>query len=293
MYGKWSCMDIRMGTYQCSCDCKHGKTICEHCSNHCTEKGFSIPRPATLFEKLDDAFKILRDYWEALKVYDCPFPRVEDIVKSNTKEELRTAICILKFQCKAYRKVLLKDEHKMIWSFCGFCNEKQWWYRLPETSFYPSKHNGIIYEFPVNLDGHLNTMFHCMKCHLIAYESDLSRIEYREAREGLETYIKSKPALKSFLDDMETLSRPLHIQRYYRNHRPDLENVPIEQFFIVKDGKYFCIGCGCYYTRKYDAERHRVKFWGGNNDDYRFGCQKGVSRMIEQKQHHTSNELRG
>src|SRR3990172_4843200 len=145
--GAWSCSEMRLGSYQCHCKCNHGDKICEHCEKMCTREGKSIPRPSTLFEKLNDSFKILTEFWEALKVYEKPFPAIEDIVKQYTKKELKVGICILKFQCQAYRKVLFPEEHRLIYSLCQYCNKKRFFYRLPNFPFHRYNQN----EFPVDL----------------------------------------------------------------------------------------------------------------------------------------------
>lgn len=276
--GSWSCAEIRMGSYKCNCnrkECDHKTNPCEFCSSMCTREGYYRARPSTLYEKLDDAFRSLNNFWEALKVYDNPYPRAEDTTKKFSKDELRIGINILKFQCQAYRKILFPNEHRLIYTFCKVCNKKTFYYRLPYRAWFHSDE-----EFPIILDK-LNNMFHCLNCHLVMYEHEIGKIEYREPS-SYQKYLNSKEGLRAWLDEWDSYDRPIMIQKYYKDYEPKLKRLPMHKFFINQNNQYSCIGCFQTYKRKDLAIRHWRRFWNLDKDNkhWVYGCMRGIRNTL-------------
>jgi len=231
-------------------------------------------RPATLYERMDDANRALRNFRDSIENYKKPYPRIEGFCKKFTLREHSMGYCIMKFQVQAMRKVLFPNEHRRIWEYCPICETKRWYYRLPN-------YTGLSNEFEVRLT-QLNTLFHCTKCHYVSWESELDIQKIKQkSKGGVSGYVDSKAGLRHFMMDMAKYQGVSLIMMYYHRHERDKEKLNVDDFMIHTEhytgGNGFqCIACKFIYKRKNMAVKHLRNFWSYSNDGWKYGCLQGI-----------------
>lgn len=238
----------------------------------CPELRAKDKRLPTIYEKLWDCYHhCLIHHYESITYHPNPYPALEKFYHEFTLEEHKTALSIFKFQVQAYRKILFPDEHKLIFSFCPVCDTKRFFYRLPNRK---NKYDSQQKYFPVDLMK-LSNLFHCMKCHYVAWDYELSKIEYKEPQ-GIEKLIQKKEALRNWFGKMAEIQAITFKIEYYFYFEQKSKKLSLDEFFIKKNDTWICIICSKVFDKRYLAQYHLNRIW----EDKWLPCYKSKQKQM-------------